>query len=82
MQHDKVVGSLKADFPHVDARYGNADYASELAVSLSAPFELALQMAEPFTIEHAAVSLDDARLVVHSFRIFIRIWLLAPIPSA
>ena len=69
MQHDKVVGSLKADFPHVDARYGNADYASELAVSLSAPFELALQMAEPFTIEHAAVSLDDARLVVNSCKI-------------
>lgn len=69
MQHDKVVGSLKADFPHVDARYGNSDYASELAVSLSAPFELALQMAEPFTIEHAAVSLDDARLVVNSCKI-------------
>ena len=69
MQHDKVVGSLKADFPHVDARYGNADYASELAVSLSAPFELVLQMAEPFTIEHAAVSLDDARLVVNSYKI-------------
>ena len=69
MQHDKIVGSLKADFPHVDARYGNADYASELAVSLSAPFELALQMAEPFTIEHAAVSLDDARLVVNSCKI-------------
>ena len=69
MQHDKVVGSLKADFPHVDARYGNADYASELAVSLSAPFELALQMAKPFTIEHAAVSLDDARLVVNSCKI-------------
>ena len=69
MQHDKVVGSLKADFPHVDARYGNADYASELAVSLSAPFELALQMTEPFTIEHATVSLDDARLVVNSCKI-------------
>ena len=69
MQHDKVVGSLKADFPHVDARYGNADYASELAVSLSAPFELALQMAEPFTIEHAAVSLDDVRLLVNSCKI-------------
>ncbi len=69
MQHDKVVGSLKADFPHVDAHFRDVNYASELAVSLSAPFELALQMAEPFTIEHAAVSLDDARLVVNSCKI-------------
>ena len=69
MQQEKVVGSLKADFPHVDARYANADYASGLAVSLSAPFALDLQMDEPFAIQHAAISLDDARLAVNSCQI-------------
>lgn len=68
-QGEQIKGNCSLRLPSVSANLKGEDYASDVNISFSSPYELALRMQGLDSIEQVAVSLHDAQLMLNQFKL-------------